>query len=132
MTVSKKRTIHTVGPSGRKAVRIDLPRQTYFDVIMTHDDPDHVTLVEVKWAFVPTSPAHDHGRLFKILTNLVDFVLDPDSAESTIGDLSEHYARRVAEDPGHAKWWLVAQVIRIISGRALDVFGHFMRARMGK
>jgi hypothetical protein len=71
-------------------------------------------------------------RLFETLANVLDLLLEPEAAEDAIGNLAELYARRVAVGPGHAKRWLVAQVIWIIYGRAMDLFGRFMRARAGK
>jgi hypothetical protein len=69
---------------------------------------------------------------FNTLAKFLDLILEPDEAESTIGDLAESYARRLWADPGHAQRWLVAQVGWIVFGRAMDVFRRFMRARAGK
>ena len=72
------------------------------------------------------------AQLFNTLAKFLDLILEPDEAESTIGNLAELYARRLRADPGHAQRWLVAQVVWIVFGRAMDVFRRFMRARAGK
>jgi hypothetical protein len=72
------------------------------------------------------------AQRFNTLAKFLDLILEPDEAESTIGDLAESFAPRFRADPGHAQWWLVAQVGWIVFGRAMDVFRHFMRARAGK
>ena len=71
-------------------------------------------------------------RLFETLANVLDLLLEPDAAEDAIGNLAELYARRLAVNPGHAKRWLVAQVLWMVFGRAIDLFGRIMRARAGK
>ena len=69
---------------------------------------------------------------FNTLAKFLDLILEPDKAESTIGNLAELYERRLWADPSHAQRWLVAQVGWIVFGRAMDVFRRFMRARAGK
>jgi hypothetical protein len=77
--------------------------------------------------------SHERPRqLFNTLAKCLDLILEPDKAESTIGDLAESYAPRLRADPGHAQRWLWAQVCRIVFERAMDVFRLFMRARAGK
>ena len=71
-------------------------------------------------------------RLFQGTAMLLDMILEPVSAEDAIGNLAELYASRVAVNPGHAQRWLIAQVFWIVFGRAMDLFGRFMRARAGK
>jgi hypothetical protein len=71
-------------------------------------------------------------RLFGTLANFLDLLLEPDAAENAIGNLAELYLRRLATNPRHAKRWLFAQVLWIIYGRAMDVFGRFVKARAGK
>ncbi len=72
------------------------------------------------------------ARLPGSAANFLDLLLEPEAAEEAIGNLSELYERRLVVNPGHAKRWLVAQVVWIVFGRAMDVFGRFMRARAGK
>jgi hypothetical protein len=72
------------------------------------------------------------AQLFNTLAKFLDLILEPDKAESTIGNLAELYERRLWADPRHAQRWLVAQVGWIVFGRALDLFRRFMRARAGK
>jgi hypothetical protein len=71
-------------------------------------------------------------REFNWVASVLDLLLEPDTAEEAIGDLAELYVRRRAVNPGHAKRWLIAQFLWIVFGRAMDVFGRFMRARAGK
>jgi hypothetical protein len=71
-------------------------------------------------------------RLFNGVADFLDLLLEPEAAEDAIDNLAEVYVRRLAANPGHAKRWLIAQVIWIIYGRAMDVFGRFMKARAGK
>jgi hypothetical protein len=72
------------------------------------------------------------AQRFNMLAKFLDLILEPDKAESTIGNLAELYWRRLRADPSHAQQWLVAQVGWIVFGRAMDVFRRFMRARAGK
>jgi hypothetical protein len=62
----------------------------------------------------------------------LDLILEPDAAEDALGNLAELYARRLAVNPSHAKRWLIAQVVWIVYGRAMDVWGRFTTARAGK
>jgi hypothetical protein len=71
-------------------------------------------------------------QLFNTLAKFLDLILEPDKAESAIGNLAELYERRLRADPVHAQRWLVAQVGWIVFGRAMDVFRRVMRARAGK
>jgi hypothetical protein len=71
-------------------------------------------------------------REFNWVASVLDLLLEPDTAEEAIGDLAELYVRRRAVNPGHAKRWLIVQFLWIVFGRAMDVFGRFMRARAGK
>lgn len=71
-------------------------------------------------------------RLFNSLAHFLDLLLEPDAADDVIGNLRELYARRLAVDSAHAKRWLVAQVVWIVFGRAIDILGRVMRARAGK
>jgi hypothetical protein len=70
--------------------------------------------------------------LFNRAAMFLDLALEPDAADDAIGNIAELYARRLDVNPGHAKRWLVAQVTWIVFGRAMDLFGRFMRARAGK
>lgn len=72
------------------------------------------------------------AQRFNKLAKFLDLILEPDKAESTIGNLAELYGRRLRADPSHAQRWLVAQVGWIVFGRAMDVFHRFMRARAGR
>lgn len=72
------------------------------------------------------------AQRFNTLAKFLDLILEPDKAESTIGNLAELYARRLRADPSHAQRWLVAQVVWIVFGRAMDVFRRLMRARAGR
>lgn len=71
-------------------------------------------------------------RLFNGVANFLDLLLEPEAAENAVGNLAELYVRRLAVNPGHAKRWLIAQVVWIVFGRAMDLFGRFTRARAGK
>jgi hypothetical protein len=72
------------------------------------------------------------GPLFNRAAMFLDLALEPDAAEDAISNLAELYARRLAVNPGHAKRWLVAQVLWVVFGRAMDLFSRFTRARAGK
>ena len=71
-------------------------------------------------------------RLFRSAAQFLDLLLPPESSESAIANLAELYGRRLATNPGHAKRWLVAQVVRIIFGQAMAVLRTFSAARAGK
>src|SRR5208337_2399540 len=68
-------------------------------------------------------------RLFNMAADFLDLLLEPDAAESAIGNLAELYLTRFAANPRHARRWIIAQVLWITYGRAMDVFGRFTRAR---
>jgi hypothetical protein len=91
----------------------------------------HRLLAELRCELA-TAPMSPEGDFFRGLANFVDLVLEPDSAESAIGNLDELYRRRVVTNPGHAKRWLVAQVIWIAFGRAMELLAKFSAARAGK
>ena len=72
------------------------------------------------------------GETFRRVANFVDLILEPEDADSVIGDLFEDYSRRCGMERGHLKRWLIAQVCWIIFGRALDIVRRAVRARAGK
>jgi hypothetical protein len=71
-------------------------------------------------------------QLIGTVVQMLDLVLDPKKADEVIGDLLEQYPRRLAISPGHAERWLVAQTVRVIFGRALDVIRQVAAARAGR
>jgi hypothetical protein len=71
-------------------------------------------------------------RMVSTIVQILDLALDPKKADGVIGDLLEQYPRRLAFGPGHAKRWLVAQTVRVLFGRALDVIRQVAAARAGK
>ena len=81
---------------------------------------------------VERRPLERPGRLFNALANFLDLLLEPDAAETAIGDLAEMYRQRSERSPGYAKVWLVVQVGWLVYGRAMDVYSRFTRARAGK
>lgn len=72
------------------------------------------------------------GVFFLRFANFLDLALEPDSAESAIANLDELYCRRVATNRGHAKRWLLAQVIWIVFGRVIELLAKYSAARAGK
>jgi hypothetical protein len=70
--------------------------------------------------------------LFRGAANIIDLLLEPDDAESTIGDLAERYRLRVETNPAHAKRWLIVQVGWLAFGRAMELLARFSAARAGK
>jgi hypothetical protein len=72
------------------------------------------------------------GETFRRVANFVDLILEPEAADSVIGDLFEDYSRRCGMGRGHLKRWLIAQLGWIIFGRALDIVRRAVRARAGK
>jgi hypothetical protein len=77
-------------------------------------------------------PRSTEDALFRGAANIVDLLLEPESAESAIGDLEERYRRRVKIDAAHAKRWLIIQVGWLAFGRAMELLGRFSAARAGK
>jgi hypothetical protein len=77
-------------------------------------------------------PLERPGRLFNALAKFLDLLLEPDAAETAIGDLAEMYRQRSERSPGYAKVWLLVQVGWLVYGRAMDVYSRFTRARAGK
>jgi hypothetical protein len=72
------------------------------------------------------------GRMFNGAAMFLDLLLEPEAAENTIGDLRELYGRRRATRPRYAMCWLFFQVGWVLYGRAMDIYGRFTRARVGK
>jgi hypothetical protein len=86
----------------------------------------------VGWEVVKLQLDPDAARLFDRIQQFVDLILEPDSAESAIGNLEELYRRRLAVNPGHAKRWLIAQVGWLMFRRAMELLRTFSAARAGK
>jgi hypothetical protein len=70
--------------------------------------------------------------LFRRMANFIDLLLEPESAESAIGDLRERYRQRAETDAAHAKRWLIVQVGWLAFERAMQLLGRFSAARAGK
>jgi len=77
----------------------------------------------------PTAP---QARKFLSAAKFVDLILEPEAAESAIGDLAEGFQRRAPLDGGHAIRWLWAQVAWLTFNRVLNVVRRVVRARAGK
>ena len=76
-----------------------------------------------------TSP---ESRRFIKAAKFIDLILEPEAAESAIGDLAEGFQRRAPLDRSHATRWLWAQVARLTFHRVLDLVRNVVRARAGK
>jgi len=72
------------------------------------------------------------GKTFRGMAHFIDLILEPEAAESAIGDLAEGFQRRAPLDLGHATRWLWAQVARLTFHRALDIVRSVALARAGK
>ena len=110
------------------------------DLVVMEADGKRVFFLEIKETVSvgeTTLPSNQfatglNDRGFSGAARLIDLILPPDAAESVIGDLGEQYSRRVKADAAHAKWWLFAQVVWIVFGRAMDVVARVSAARAGK
>jgi hypothetical protein len=72
------------------------------------------------------------SMLFQRVRRWIDYCLEPESADTAVANLEELYLRRLAVDPGHAKWWLFVQFAWLVFGRAIELLRTFSAARAGK
>jgi hypothetical protein len=95
-------------------------------------NPSKFHVLPIEWGRIRKATESKEARWFQSFARLIDLILEPDSAESAIANLDEAYRRRLATHPGHAKRWLIAQVVWIVYGRATELLGTFSAARAGK
>jgi hypothetical protein len=87
----------------------------------------------MSWSEVCDDRVEPEAQSFFVgVEHLLDYFLEPDSAEDAIANLNALYRRRLAKDPAHAKRWLIAQAARIIYGRAIEALRMFSAARARK